>query len=143
MTTGESLLVARHWHGRVWAERAASYRAVLEQTGLTDLRALPGNRGVLLVRRADGPVVHFDLLSFWDSEDAIRAFTGPETSRARYYAADREFLLELEDTCAHFPWRGFARSMPPLPRRGPMECEFLPPLAASPRASRPRLRRSG
>lgn len=40
--------------------------------------------------------------SRWDSWDSIRAFAGPEPSKAVYYPEDREFLLSLEPNVEHF-----------------------------------------
>ena len=62
----------------------------------------PGNRGVYVLRRDDGDVTHFLLLTFWDSLDAIRAFAGADCERARYYAEDDEFLLEREPFVSHY-----------------------------------------
>jgi len=72
------------------------------QKSLPDYRATPGNRGVRVLRRAEGDVVHFLLVTFWDSFDAIRAFAGDDVERARYYPEDEEFLLELEPRVVHY-----------------------------------------
>lgn len=95
-------LVARTWHGAVPAARAGDYLQYLEKTGVRDALATPGNRGVLLLQRADGDVAHFQFLSFWDSERSIAAFAGEDIERARYYPEDRAYLLELEPTVTHY-----------------------------------------
>ena len=38
----------------------------------------------------------------WVSEDAIRAFAGADVLKAKYYAEDKEFLLEFEPEVQHF-----------------------------------------
>jgi heme-degrading monooxygenase HmoA len=43
-------------------------------TGVPDLKATPGNRGVFVLRRVEGEVAHFQLISLWDSLDAIEKF---------------------------------------------------------------------
>ena len=95
-------MIARTWHGMVPAARADADAAYLQQTGIPDYKATPGNRGLHVLRRADGDRVHFLLISLWDSYDSIRAFAGEEIERARYYPADRDFLLELEPNVTHY-----------------------------------------
>jgi heme-degrading monooxygenase HmoA len=95
-------MIARLWHGAVPASRADAYMLYLEATGLPDYRATPGNRGVSVLRRLEGEVAHFLLVTLWDSAASIRAFAGDEIERARYYPEDTEFLLELEPTVTHY-----------------------------------------
>ena len=54
--------------------------------------------GVYVLQRldADGAIAHFEILTLWDSLDAIKTFAGDEYERARYYPADDDFLLERE-----------------------------------------------
>ena len=101
-------MIGRTWHGRVPAKKADAYYAYLQRTGLSDYVKTPGNRGVYVLRRDDGDVTHFLLLTFWDSLDAIRAFAGADCERARYYAEDDEFLLEREPFVSHYDVLGTA-----------------------------------
>jgi heme-degrading monooxygenase HmoA len=66
-----------------------------------DYESTPGNRGVLLLRRADGDVTHFVFTTLWDSIEAIRRFAGEDPERARYYPEDDDFLLEKEELVTH------------------------------------------
>jgi heme-degrading monooxygenase HmoA len=95
-------VIARLWHGAVPAARADEYMRYLEQTGLPDYRATPGNRGVYVLRRSEEGVAHFLLVSLWESREAIRAFAGEDMERARYYPEDAGFLLELEPAVTHY-----------------------------------------
>jgi len=95
-------MIARTWHGMVPSNRADEYAEYLSRTGVPDYEATPGNRGVYVLRRTEEDRVHFLLVSFWASEEAIRAFAGDDITRARYYEADREFLLELEPNVIHY-----------------------------------------
>jgi heme-degrading monooxygenase HmoA len=78
------------------------YPEFLEKTGLQDYRRTEGNRGVFVLRNFDGDEAHFLLISLWASEEAIRKFAGADTSTARYYPGDEEYLLELEPTVIHY-----------------------------------------
>jgi heme-degrading monooxygenase HmoA len=94
-------MIARTWHGRVPAAKAEAYDAYLRRTGLADIVATPGNRGLLLLRRIEGDVAHFFLTTLWDSVEAIRRFAGDDYTRARYYDEDDDFLLEREPFITH------------------------------------------
>jgi heme-degrading monooxygenase HmoA len=95
-------VIARLWHGRVPAAKAAAYREFLDRRAIPDYRSVPGNVSVRILERAEGDVVHFVTLTFWDSMDAIRAFAGDDIARAKYYAEDKDFLLEFEPTVVHY-----------------------------------------
>jgi heme-degrading monooxygenase HmoA len=95
-------MIARTWHGRVPTEKADAYYAYLLRTGLADYAATPGNRGVSVLRRTDGTVTHFLLVTVWESIEAIRAFAGPEYESARYYPEDDMYLLEREPLVTHY-----------------------------------------
>ncbi len=95
-------MIARTWHGAVPAERADDYLAYLKRTGVPGLEGTPGNVGVYVVRRIEGPTAHFFMMSLWRSRADIRAFAGDDIERARYYPEDSEFLVELEPHCLHY-----------------------------------------
>ena len=44
----------------------------------------------------------FLMVTFWESEAAIRAFAGDDISVAKYYSFDKDFLLELEPCSMHY-----------------------------------------
>ncbi len=95
-------MIARTWRGATKAEDADAYLEYLHQTGFPGYRETPGNLGVLGLRRiVDGKAI-FLLVSFWESEDAIRAFAGDDLERAVYYPEDDRFLVERDDQVAHF-----------------------------------------
>jgi len=95
-------MIARIWHGRTPASKAGAYVDYLQVSGVKELRETPGNRGVFLLRRAGAQEADFLVLSLWDSFEAIRAFAGADLEKARYFAKDREFLLEFEPNVAHY-----------------------------------------
>lgn len=95
-------MIARIWHGRVAQSKADAYYDYLLRTGLSDYTRTAGNRGVQVLRRTEGDVTHFLLITLWDSIEAIKAFAGEEYERARYYPEDDAFLLEREALVQHF-----------------------------------------
>jgi hypothetical protein len=52
--------------------------------------------------RIEGDATHFLMVTFWESEVAIRAFAGDDISVAKYYDFDKDFLLELEPCSTHY-----------------------------------------
>ena len=95
-------MIARYWSGAVPASRGDDYQRYLERTGIRDIQATPGNRGVYVLRRTEGDRTEFVFVSLWDSLDAIRAFAGGDVEKAHYYAEDRDFLLEMSPRVKHY-----------------------------------------
>ncbi len=95
-------MIARIWHGRTPAEKADDYLEYVKRTGIEEYRSVAGNRGQYILRKIDGDVADFTVLSFWESMDAVRAFAGSEPEKPVYYPEDEEYLLELEDEVAHY-----------------------------------------
>ena len=95
-------MIARTWHGVTATSKADAYFQVLQDTGLKEYRDTPGNQGGIVLRRTDGDVTHFLLITFWESFDAIRRFAGPNPERSVYYPEDKEFLLEFEPTVTRY-----------------------------------------
>ena len=95
-------MIARTWHGMTDASKADEYLDYLNKTGVHEYRATQGNLGVYVLRRIEGNVAHFLLLTLWESEEAIKRFAGPDMEVAKYYPEDEQFLLELEPTVTHY-----------------------------------------
>ena len=95
-------MIARIWQGTTKADDAETYLDYLHQTGLTQYRATPGNRGVLALRRVVDGRAEFLLLTLWESEEAIRRFAGDDIGRAVFYSEDERFLIEKDDHVSHY-----------------------------------------
>jgi len=95
-------MIARIWRGTTPASKADDYMGVLEATGLKEYAATPGNQGVQVLRRIDGDIAEFLIITLWDSLDAIRAFAGDDYERSVYYPEDDDYLLEREHTVKHY-----------------------------------------
>ncbi|HKQ76170.1 MAG TPA: antibiotic biosynthesis monooxygenase [Blastocatellia bacterium] len=95
-------MLARIWRGVTLAEKGDEYLDYLNQTGIPDYRATPGNRGAFVLRRVEGERAYFLTISLWDSLESVKRFAGEDYERARYYAEDGKFLLEFEPTVRHY-----------------------------------------
>jgi heme-degrading monooxygenase HmoA len=102
----EQDMIARMWHGMVPKAKASEYLDYMRTVAIPDYRSIPGNRGAWSLHREDGDVVHFQMLSFWDDIEAIKAFAGEDFKLAKYYDFDREFLIELEPHVLHYELHG-------------------------------------
>jgi heme-degrading monooxygenase HmoA len=95
-------VIARLWRGWTRTADAAEYIQYLQQTGMQDYRATPGNRAAFILHRAQGDRTEFVTMSFWDSIEAVRRFAGDQEDRAVFYPADDRFLVDRETTASHF-----------------------------------------
>lgn len=95
-------MIARTWHGMTPREQADEYLRLMLTVAVPDYQATSGNLGVYVLRRLEGDKAHFLLLTLWQSEDAIKAFAGAEINKAKYYAFDHDFLLEMEPMVTHY-----------------------------------------
>jgi hypothetical protein len=94
-------MIARIWHGIVPLAKADEYLTLMRKVALPEYRSTPGNRGAWCLRRVEGEIVHFDMLTFWDDVDAIRHFAGDDYEAAKYYDFDADFLIEFEPGVRH------------------------------------------
>ncbi|MFL5959696.1 MAG: hypothetical protein ACJ75G_05445 [Gaiellaceae bacterium] len=95
-------MVVRTWRGWTRAEDADRYAAYVRETGLSEYRTTPGNRGAWMLRRADGDRCEFVTVSVWDSLDDVRGFAGDDVERAVFYPEDDAFLVERETFVRHW-----------------------------------------
>ena len=95
-------MIVRVWRGRAAAGKADAYGAFLRKTAYPDYGGVEGNRGWVLLRRPAGGAVEFMFVSFWESMDALRQYTGGDPERPKYYPEDRAALLELPEGVDHY-----------------------------------------
>jgi heme-degrading monooxygenase HmoA len=95
-------MICRMWHGRTPRSKADAYTRFLEQRAIPDYRSVPGNLSVSVMRRDEDAISHFLTVTHWDAESSIRAFAGDEPLQAKYYAEDKDFLLEFEERVQHY-----------------------------------------
>ena len=94
--------VARVWHGQVPAARGDEYEKYLYENGVKKILATPGNLGAQVLRRTVGDRADFVVISFWPSEEAIRAWAGENLTKTRLMPRDPEFLIEPELEVKHY-----------------------------------------
>jgi heme-degrading monooxygenase HmoA len=69
-------MIARQWLGETMEPDADAYGKYLEETGVKEIRATKGNKGVWLMRRVREGRAEFVVIYMWDSLESIKGFAG-------------------------------------------------------------------
>jgi heme-degrading monooxygenase HmoA len=94
--------IARIWHGRTVASKADAYEKYLNEAGVAKLMKAPGNLGVEVLRRNQGGMTDFIVISYWASLDAVKNYAGSDYAKVRPLDRDREFLVDPEPEVVHY-----------------------------------------
>lgn len=91
------------WRGVIRTDDRDRYVAYVDETGVDEYRATPGNRGAQILTRdlGDG-LTEIVTVSRWDSLESIRAFAGDDIEIAVFYPEDDAFLVERDARVTHF-----------------------------------------
>jgi heme-degrading monooxygenase HmoA len=97
-------LICRLWRGWTSTENAAAYEAIVRGEVIPGIeaRAIPGFRHIDLMRRDLGDEVEFQTLMWFDSLDAIKAFTGEDYAVSHVPASAQSVLTRFDERAAHF-----------------------------------------
>jgi hypothetical protein len=94
-------MIIRSWRGTTRRADTGAYVAYLGRTGVAELRATPGNRGVLVLTHPGPETTEFTVMSFWNALDDIRGFAGEDVDAAVFYPEDDRFLITRELRVRH------------------------------------------
>ena len=97
----KATLIARIWHGRTPAAKAEEYTTYLYEAGIKKIESIPGNRGAQMLRKVDGEIADFTVISYWDSVDAIKKFAGEDYEQTHNLPKDPEYLINMEPKVRH------------------------------------------
>ncbi len=97
-------MIARIWHGWTSPGNADAYEALLRSEIFQGIagRAIPGYRGIHLLRRDRDGEVEFVTVMWFDSLEAVRAFAGEDHEAAVVPPKARELLLRFDARSAHY-----------------------------------------
>ncbi len=97
--------IARAWHGKTTRQKADEYEKYLSGA-ITKFPSIPGNLGYQLMRIDGGPdgeqYTEFQVISYWESTDAIHAYAGADIRRTHDLPRDREFLVDMEPSVRNY-----------------------------------------
>jgi heme-degrading monooxygenase HmoA len=95
------MAIARIWRCRANAAEANAYSKHFRDKVLPELDSIPGFLGAMLMRREDGEVVEYTVLTRWVSIDVIRRFTGRDLNAAVVDPNIAAQLIDYDKTVTH------------------------------------------
>ena len=94
-------MVARVWRGATRSEDADAYLSFLRSVDF-GYPAAAGYLGVIALRDVGPERAEFMLVTFWESDAAIREFAGNDIARAVFFPEDDRFLIERGERVKHY-----------------------------------------
>jgi len=95
-------MIARIWNGRTRAVDADRYLEHVRRNVIPELASIDGYRGIRVLRRQNGEATAFIVMTLWESMDAIRAFTGPDTDAAVVAPEAQAVLIAYDRHATHY-----------------------------------------
>ena len=95
-------MIARIWHGITKIEDFGEYTEFMKSKAIPDYQKTDGFVKLTFLRKADGNIGHFKLITFWENLEVIKNFAGQDFEKAKYYPEDKNFLLEFEEKVTHY-----------------------------------------
>jgi heme-degrading monooxygenase HmoA len=96
------LVIARIWTARTTRANASPYAEYLSTHVFAALREIDGFERALLLQRDAGDACEVQVITFWRSLDAIRAFAGADTETAVVTDAAAALLTDFDRRARHF-----------------------------------------
>jgi len=98
-------MIARIWHGYTKPEDADGYEAMLKPELLPGLSKVPGYKGGIVLRKAQGDEVEFITIMVWESIEALRAVAGAHYEVAIVPEDRLKYLSRHDKESAHYEIR--------------------------------------
>jgi antibiotic biosynthesis monooxygenase (ABM) superfamily enzyme len=97
-------VILRLWHGWTRPENAEAYERLLKSEVFPGIlaKAIPGFRGIELLRRPAGEEVEFVTLMRFDALENVKAFVGEDHEVAYVPAAARKLLARFDERAQHY-----------------------------------------
>lgn len=95
-------MISRHWKGLVKPGCAGAYVDHLERETFPSLRRLPGFVEGSILRRETNEGTEFQIVTVWQSLEAIRAFAGPDAGAAVVPEAAQKLMIRYDRFVVHY-----------------------------------------
>jgi heme-degrading monooxygenase HmoA len=96
------MMIARIWQGITLATKAGQYLEYLYHCVIPAYQRAKGNTGFFVMKEPHGELVHFLLLSFWDSEDSLADFVGPDLETVNLPLEEKRLLVAFESNARNY-----------------------------------------
>jgi len=95
-------MIARIWRGTTRLSDADRYQGYLNHFVIPSCQSAEGNKGVYILKECQGELVHFLLLSFWTSNEALVKHIGAEDDLINPTPDEKSLLLAFESNARHY-----------------------------------------
>ncbi|XWN37539.1 MAG: hypothetical protein ROO71_01175 [Balneola sp.] len=95
-------MIARIWKGRTKPEHSEEYTTFMKERAIPDYQSTEGFVKLTFLRRKDEHYAYFDLITFWESMEAIVKFAGKDAEIAKYYPEDTKYLIDFPEKVKHY-----------------------------------------
>jgi heme-degrading monooxygenase HmoA len=95
-------MISRHWKGTARPGQAAAYLEHLRSETFPQLAAIPGFVRASVMSRPHAEGTEFQVVTVWESLDAIRAFAGPRVEAAVVPPAVQAMMATYDAEVAHY-----------------------------------------
>lgn len=97
-------MIFRIWHGWTTPENADAYQRIVQEEvfAMIEGKAIPGYRGIDLIRRNAGDEVEFITIMRFDSVDDVKAFIGEDYEQSFVPPQARAVLKRFDDRSQHY-----------------------------------------
>jgi heme-degrading monooxygenase HmoA len=95
-------MIARVWSAQSTPDRAPAYAEHLRNQVLPVLKSMDGYGGAMLLQRPTAGAVEIVVITFWQSLDAIRGFSGGDLDRAVVAEEAAALLTQFDGRVKHF-----------------------------------------
>jgi heme-degrading monooxygenase HmoA len=96
------LVISRHWKGISRRDQSDAYLSHLKAETFPALGAIPGFVRASILRRDVANGTEFQVVTVWESLDAIRAFAGQDVELAVVPAVVRGMMVACEERATHY-----------------------------------------
>ena len=95
-------MISRHWKGLCAPNRAEAYLSHLRRETFPALATIPGFVRASVLRRDLPAGVEFQVVTVWQSLEAIQAFAGPDAETAVVPAVVQAMMIEYDRRATHY-----------------------------------------
>tara|TARA_R110001599_G_scaffold1889_4_gene9821 strand:- start:270122 stop:270436 length:315 start_codon:yes stop_codon:yes gene_type:complete len=95
-------MIARIWKGRTRPEHYEEYSQFMKERAIPDYKSTKGFVKLIFLRRQEENYAYFDLITFWESMEAIKSFAGKDAEIAKYYPEDKKYLIDFPEKVTHY-----------------------------------------